>query len=575
MKRITSLVLAGLLGLGCATSASAVEIKASGNYDMAFGWQVQAAKGSTDFRGESFYQEADSDNFKAIQRFRTQIDIIASESLKGVLFFEIGDIDWGQGNGSAFGGAADRSGANSGGALGTDGVNIETRRAYIDWYAPGTDQKLNFRIGLQGLLLPGAVAGSPVLDDDGAAFVTSYKVNDNFALTALWARPWDGQERDGWGADESDEMDMFALIAPVTLDGFKITPWASYLTAGADTPALQDPETNFLFPANLRADGSIDNRRILNNNGGLQPAGDWFVRNPYAHGYSFFDMAVPGQANPIDNRLDPSIGGTDAWWVGTAFEMDLFDPFVVKADIMYGSSSTDNAVRRYNYHAATDTYTTSISDFKTKGWLVDLSVDYKAEWGTPGIMGWYSTGDDRSDWRKGEMGRMPTVSASYGVGSFGTDRSQSGVMTDTQLTTSGIGMWGVGLYVKDVSFIEDLKHSLGVYYYGGTNDKGIIRDLRRSFSGAVPVQGSMGGNPDDLYLVEGEGAWEVNFDHSYKIYENLTFMVDLAYINLDLSSARNVNYTDGVAAPNTRFTSVSGSNVEDAWKAQVGFKYDF
>ena len=55
----------------------------------------------------------------------------------------------------------------------------------------------------------------------------------------------------------------------------------------------------------------------------------------------------------------------------------------------------------------------------------------------------------------------------------------------------------------------------------------------------------------------GDAAWEVNFDHQYKIYENLTAYLELGYINLDL--IRNHFQSD----------------TDDAWKAQVGFKYEF
>lgn len=64
------------------------------------------------------------DNGIAVQRIRTQVHFIASESLQGVVHFEIGNIHWGRGS--------------AGGALGTDGVNIETKHAYLDWVAPSS-----------------------------------------------------------------------------------------------------------------------------------------------------------------------------------------------------------------------------------------------------------------------------------------------------------------------------------------------------------------------------------------------------------------------------------------------------
>ena len=59
---------------------------------------------------------------------RLQLDAMASESLSGTVYFEIGDTMWGQ--------------ASSGGALGADKTIVELRNAYIDWTVPNTDLKL-------------------------------------------------------------------------------------------------------------------------------------------------------------------------------------------------------------------------------------------------------------------------------------------------------------------------------------------------------------------------------------------------------------------------------------------------
>ena len=40
-----------------------------------------------------------------------------------------------------------------------------------------------------------------------------------------------------------------------------------------------------------------------------------------------------------------------------------------------------------------------------------------------------------------------------------------------------------------------------------------------------------------FYLTEEDAAWEVNFDTTYKIYEDLTLNVALGYIYLDLDNS--------------------------------------
>ena len=82
---------------------------------------------------------------RAASRLRTQIDVIASESLKGVMFFEIGHQNWGK--------------SAQGAALGTDGKEVKVRYSYVDWVVPQTDVKV--RMGLQKYTLPNLPASVP------------------------------------------------------------------------------------------------------------------------------------------------------------------------------------------------------------------------------------------------------------------------------------------------------------------------------------------------------------------------------------------------------------------------------
>ena len=142
MKRLTTLLLAAGLICSAFSAANAADIKAKGMWDFSF-----------EYTNDSFDKHNSSDRFGAAQRLRTQIDVIASESLKGVVYFEIGDTHWGH--------------AKDGASLGTDGRTVEVRYSYIDWAIPETDVLV--RMGLQPFVMPGFVAGSAVLDGDGAA----------------------------------------------------------------------------------------------------------------------------------------------------------------------------------------------------------------------------------------------------------------------------------------------------------------------------------------------------------------------------------------------------------------------
>lgn len=132
MKRIVTLLLAAGLICSAVSNASAVDTRVKGVWDFNF-----------EYSDASFDKSSTNDRFKARQRLRTQIDLVASESLRGVMAFEIGDINWGN--------------SSQGGSLGTDGVNVEVRYAYIDWVVPDTD--LRVRMGLSPFVMPGFVAG--------------------------------------------------------------------------------------------------------------------------------------------------------------------------------------------------------------------------------------------------------------------------------------------------------------------------------------------------------------------------------------------------------------------------------
>ncbi|SHI77375.1 outer membrane homotrimeric porin [Halodesulfovibrio aestuarii] len=206
MKRFITLALALCMVFGAALNASAAEIKASGNMWVGYDYlNVDNEGKTTDFK----------------QRFRTQIDIVASEALSGTVFFEINNT-WGQTN-------ATNTGNGSGGALGADGVNIQTRRAYLDFLIPSTPVKV--RAGIQGVALPGAVSGNVVLNDDLGAIVASASYS-NVDFTAFYGRPYDAKDN---GYDDSESsVDVYGLIAALNFDTITVTPYFVAANVGED-----------------------------------------------------------------------------------------------------------------------------------------------------------------------------------------------------------------------------------------------------------------------------------------------------------------------------------------------------
>ena len=498
MKRLMALVLAATFAFGGVASAqSGVDVKVKGVWDFTFGWVENSFVNSR--RAADRDLNRNDDNFVARQRVRTQINFIASENLQGVLFFEIGNLDWGRDAGNR------KTGQGAGADLAADGVNIETRRAYLDWMVPDTG--VSVRMGIQGLGLPSATDFvNPVFDDDVAAITVSYKFDDTFALTAFWARPFNQYLNDstaGGNRSLDDEMDMFGLILPITLDGIEITPWYVYSSVGSESGFYQ----------------------------------------------AVFDL---GGALPTNAENTHAT----TWWAGIGVSVDMFDPLTFSFDVMYGDMHKME-VRELSSrlgHGAPGT----TSEWGSRGWFVDARIDYAFDFGSLGLFGWWSTGDSAEGVNAGRFGRMPSGFADSGFAptSFGWDRG-FGMGADADVVGyGGAGTWGVGIQLADVSFIEDLSHTLRFAYYSGTSDKEVVR----KFGGHVPAFGFT-----PLYLVDDDNVYEINFDHTYKIYENLTACLELAYIHLDRSSVWKHAVDD----------NINGSKTDDAWKAQIHFQYAF
>ena len=469
------------------------------------------------------------DQFEARQRVRLQLDAVASESLSGTVYFEIGDTIWGK--------AAD------GGALGADGRIVELKRAYIDWIAPDTDLKV--RMGIQGIALPAyTTQASQILDDDVAGVVLSNKFNDNVTLTAFWARPYNdnflgstpeydsrGYKRSGNSpANYMDNVDLFALLLPMSFDGVKVTPWGML---------------GFIGPNAFRTSDADD-----------------YYGNAYGR---FSNGTTPAVWANKQYKKDYNDNYATGFWAGLTGEVTMWDPFRLAWDLNYGGIYNDQeAMNRGGFYGS-------------------LLGEYKLDWGTPGLYVWYSTGDDNNP--KDGSERMATLDAngnnqfSYFGGNGNPYIAREGVLGSTL-----VGTWGVGARVKDVSFLEGLKHTFRINYFEGTNSPSMAKYItgKKDVGGSGtnwwqyrnhrPV-GDFNQN-DGLYLTTMDSALEFGLTSDYKIYDNLTFSLDAAYIALWLDQSKSVWGGGWIAGTNQ--TSWLGSNsITDAWNINASFVYDF
>ncbi len=526
---MVTLLAAGML-MGIQTGAKAIDFKAQGEWLVGFG------VADSNLVDKSGGKKKDADDiFGAAQRIRLQVDAVASEALSGTVFFEIGTQYWGD--------------AEFGGALGADGTNqIKVKNAYIDWTVPSTD--LQFRMGLQALAMPNAAGGSAILDGDVAAVVANYKFNDNVSLTGLWMRPVN-DNFDGWDSTDGtktnfernylDNIDLFAVSLPLTFDGVEVTPWAMYGMMGKN--ALDGYEDDGLLRYN-------DTHRTSSLDGG------WTTEDGVLS-HTLINYH-PGFNADLSNGFGKSNAYSSLFWFGLPISLTLWDPLNIEFEFDYGYSGGFGS---YDLFKRGDVDSVR-ADTRREGWLVKALVEYKFDWGVPGIFGWYASGDD-GDMKNGSK-RMPSLAGSGSftsfMGSAGTDWSpntKGGPSIEQNMTYAGT--WGVGLQVRDVSFIEDMSHTFRVALWGGTNSPSMTKYFNSR-------EGWNDGYGDDgPYMTTNDNLLEFNLDNTYQMYENFA-------INLDLGYIVNMYDTD---TWKRRWMTDNDVQKKDAWKAQVTFAYTF
>lgn len=111
-------------------------------------------------------------------------------------------------------------------------------------------------------------------------------------------------------------------------------------------------------------------------------------------------------------------------------------------------------------------------DVKREGWIVSALAEYKMESVTPGLTAWYSSGDDANVNNGSE--RLPTINPDVKVTSYGFDGTNF-CRAQQVLGTSVDGTFGIVAHLKDISFFEDLSHTLRVAFYRGTNNTENVR----------------------------------------------------------------------------------------------------
>ena len=342
--------------------------------------------------------------------------------------------------------------SGTGGQLDTTTETGKVRRAYIDWNV--ADTTLNVKMGLQEIALPSAVAGNPILDSHVAAIAVGAGLTDEITLTGFWARPYHDTNLSGWHEYKNNTMDMFGLVADFNYESVVFQPYIMY-------------------------------SRI----------GDWAGFNTVGSGYITHDNY------------------SDYYLAGLALQVKPVERLTLGLDALY------NYVKNQGdpYHDPITGRDEKYFD-KTSAWFVAFGADYALDFGTLGMVAWYATGDDYDDFNrdKREFGTIHSISTN--VSGFAPTRlafqGAYAIGDDGLLSTTGAGTWGVGVHLKDFSFVEDLSHTVRLVYFQGTDDKKFADNY--------------------ISITTKDKAFEIDFDTTYQIAKGFKAIAEMAYVRLDM-----------------------------------------
>jgi len=525
MKRLLFCVLAAALVMTAVSRAeAATEVRMTGDvlvYGNYFanrnftGWN--RAYWSNNAGAVQRAGSRSSDNFEIWERFRLRTDFIASEAVKfrfGVLV----EDTWGHGTYTA---ANPTAGISNGPGVRTSS-GVEVYQAYLQFKWPGTEIQVS--AGLQPASMPQSsfFAGSVVFDSDvSAAIVTAPLIDGTLSLLLGYVRTIASDQTFGQTTSIGNNHrnlyaneEAFLLALPLTLDGFKATPWIAYGQGGRDGKYLYD--------------------------------GGW-AEGLVAPG--FLAYGAPGWKNNF----------ITAMWAGTTLEVSVLDPLKFYADVIWGRHGMNE-------------YAKNVRD----GWFIDAALEYTGfDMVTPQAFGFWSTGEDSSI-RNGSE-RMPNFFPGSGNGGDHNGGTQSWNAGNSFLFDGGqelvkgsnmginpIGAYGFGASLNKMSFIEKLSHILTFAYVHGNNSP---RAIRYANTGGYTYALNTGGVSDPLFNMGRDLTWDewaigLNFDSKYMIYENLAFILETGWAH---------------ASPFQKsvWGTHLANEANDAWKVAFGLKYTF
>jgi hypothetical protein len=349
-------------------------------------------------------------------RVRPRFDVSDDNgNITATLRLEIGDIEWGNGGGAAgttngvtIGAGSARVGNGAGGQIDADGVNVETKWAYIDFASPG-GIPLRVRAGIQpwfeskGLLVDTDLAGVRAYGKTGIA---SYELG--------WYRAAGG------AATNAATAGVFCNTAGVVT--FVATSAACTAAGGTVISGLQ-------------TSNAVATSNTLDNNYDFYEAKVGLAVAPFLNPtvyYIFGDnrAATPNGSKPVTAHfLGARIDGK-----ANIFSYDL--------DFVFG---TANGGPTGNYAPA------ALGQTKTVGWVADAGVHFALGPALLHVVASYATGDKQNG---GKSEAMPYIAPGWsGAGGLYELVGGGGTFDQTEYSQdypAGLWMLGAGIEYRPV-----------------------------------------------------------------------------------------------------------------------------
>jgi len=457
MRYTGALVLIAALFFGCLASAeAATEVKMTGDARIHGNYWSKMQ-----YTGWNYNGTTTADPMTIYERFRLRTDFIANEGLKFRLGIKISDVPWGAGTFT----------------VDNPAVALMVYQAYLQFKFPNTD--IEVTAGMQDVDLPLSadwLDANPVLGGTrAAAAMVKIPVSEQFKIVGGFLRMVDSnKDFDPTTTQKADEFDGYLLTLPITLDGFKATPWGMLAVAG------RDASYNKVWVGN----GGYSNETLSTN---LFSAGN----------------LAPGARTVNAQNL--------YYWLGSTFAVTALDPFKFYADVIYGSGNDSDRKRN-----------------KRGGFFFDVAAEYTGfDMVTPQLSFWYSTGEDSSTTNGSE--RMPVVVNYWGPSnSFLFDGDQA--LNNGFMNVNSIGSWGFVAALDKISFVQDLTHRLTFSFARGTNSAAGLRKANTLLGVGNYVQ--IGRD-----LTDKEQVFAIGFDNKYNIYQNLAAIVETGWSHGDFQTS--------------------------------------